>query len=159
MTSINLDDFFLEKINLKDKEHLLLIKKFEFDNDVRKYNYPHSGSFYNLVTSNGFTSDIFNSFFIIKYEDRIIGYLEIEKSKDVYLNYALLKEERGKGLGPKLLKELSDYLLNEYKDELTKIDIIVDNKNKPSIKATIKSGFEKIEDSNGFTTYRKSKIK
>ena len=155
MNNIKLDSFLLEKINLKNKEHLLLIKKFEFDNDVRKYNYPHHGSFYNLVTSNGYTDDIFNTFFVIKYEDRIIGYLEIEKSKDVYLNYAILKEERGKGLGPKVLKELSDYLLNEYRDSIDKIDILVDNKNKPSLKATIKSGFEEVENQNGFTTYRR----
>lgn len=155
MNNIKLDSFILEKMNLKDKDHLLLIKKFEFDNDVRKYNYPYSGSFYNLVTSNGYTDDIFNSFFVIKYEDRIIGYLEIEKSKEVYLNYALLKEERGKGLGPQVLKELSDYLLREYKNSIDKIDIIVDNKNKPSLKATIKSGFEEVENLNGFTTYRK----
>ena len=153
MKEIKLDDFLLEQINLKNKDHLLMIKQFEFDNIVRKYNYPHSGSFYNLIVNNGYSSTIFNNFYVIKYKEKIIGYLEIEKTKEVYFNYALLQKERGKGLGPKLLKQLSDYLLNNYSDYMDSVNIIVDNKNKASISATLKSGFDFVEESNGFSTF------
>ncbi len=157
MEYIRLKSFNLEKIDVKDIEHLRLIRKFDFDNLVRKYNYPHSGSFYNLVTNNGYSPSIFNNFYAIRHADDLIGYIEIEDSKDVFLNYALIKEARKKGYATEVLSELSDYLLENFSDKLDSVYTIIDNKNKASINTSIRSGFSLMEKSNGFTTFVKKK--
>lgn len=154
---IKLESFDLEKINIKNIEHLKLIKEFEFDNLVRKYNYPYSGSFYNLVVSNGYSPTIFNNFYAIRHKERLIGYIEIEDSKNIYLNYALLKKERKKGYATKVLKELSNYLLTNYRSKLDSVYTIIKKKNKESINTSIRSGFIFLEESNGFNTYVKKK--
>lgn len=153
MTKIILENFELEKIDLTNKEHLQLIRRFDNDYLVKKYLYPYKDSFYDLVTESFDSQTIFNSFYVINYENRAIGYVEIENMKDTYLNYALLKEERKKGLASKFLKELSKYLLENYKEFVNSVNTIIRNSNNDSIKASINSGFILTEDKDGFVTY------
>lgn len=153
MDKIYLRNFILEKFDLNNEKHLELIKKFDSDKTVKKYIFPNDESFYDLVTSISNSNTIFNSFYVIYYEDRIIGYVEIENMKDTYLNCALLKEERTKGIGTKFLNEIALYLLLNYKDKVDSVNAMIESSNKASINATKKSGFTFIESDNELEKY------
>ena len=155
---INLDNFHLEKMDITNDEHLALIRKFDNDSLIKEYLYPYKDSFYDLVVNNYNSSSIFNSFFVIHYEERIIGYIEIEKQKDVFLNYAFLEDERKKGLASSFLKELSNYLLENYKNNVESVNGIIRNDNTASIHACKKAGFSLVKKEARFNTYRKNLV-
>lgn len=152
---IVLNNFILEKINLTNNEHLSLINKFEYDSDVKKYLFPYYSSFYEMVEKNAIGTDIFNNSYIIYYEDRIVGYIELENINNVSLNYALLRKERHKGIITKLIDELSDYLLDNEK--VKSVKAIIRNGNKASLSAISKSKFEFVENKNDFSTYERKR--
>lgn len=150
MNEIVLPSFKLEKFDVTKSEHLMLIKRFEFDSDVKKRLYPYKDSFYDLITDNIKSSTIFHSFYVIWFEERIIGYTEIESPRKTFINAAFLKEERSKGFGTRFLRELADYLLANYQEQIESVNTIVHSDNIGSIKNCLKSGFTQVpyKDSN-----------
>ena len=71
----------------------------------------------------------------------MIGYVFISKiiKYDIYLEYSILKEYRGKGLGKLLLSEISNYLIDNYNIKSIMLDI--DPSNVPSIMTAVSCGY------------------
>ena len=153
---IVLEDFTLIKIDRTNDIHNRFIKEVDMDTDIKKYLYPYNNSLDDFIDTRYSGIDIFNNFYVITYENRIIGYMEIESFKEVKLNYALLKDERGKGLGSLLIRELTNYILSNYPDVIS-VNTIIRNENKSSIHASIKGGLDFIDSKDGFTTYGKKR--
>ena len=153
---IILDNFILIKLDRTNDTHIDFIKKIDNDSDIKKYLYPYNATFDDFIDSRVAGFDIFNNFYIVYYENRIIGYIEIENYKNVFINCALLKNERNKGFGSKILSELTSYILSNYPNVLS-VNTIIRNENQASIHATMKSGFEFIENKDGFSTYGKKR--
>ncbi len=156
MQTIILDNFVLEKLDLTNNQHLNLISAFDRDETVKKYLYPYKKSFYDLVSKGVSGSDIFHNFYVIRKDNKIVGYIQIEAPGETYLRAALLKEERQKGIISELLKELSKYLLTNYK-EVNSINAIIRNTNLASINAVKKAGFINSDSDNEFETYTKTR--
>lgn len=154
---IKLENFILEKIDIRNPKHINLIKQFDNDALVKKYLYPYKESFYDMVLDNDMSDFLFNSFYIINYQDRIVGYVEIKNIKDVDINYALLKSERNRGIATLFLKELSSYLLKECQDQIMSVNTIIRKENIPSINASKKAMFKLYKEDSKFETYRKTK--
>ena len=155
MKKIILEDFILIQIDMTNDRHIKFIKEINNDDLIKKYLFPYNESLEDFIDSKVSGVDIFNNFYIIYYENREVGYIEIENMKNVSLNYALLSSERGNGLDSKLLKELSKYILDNYSDQIESVNTIIRNENEASIHASIKGGFDFIETKDGFTTYSK----
>lgn len=153
---IVLKDFRLIKIDRTNDAHINFIKEVDRDSDIKKYLFPYNDSFEDFMDTRFSGNDIFNNFFVIIYDNRIIGYIEIESFKEVKLNCALLRSERSKGLGSLLTRELIDYILVNYPNVLS-VNTLIRNENKASIQAAINSGLEFIETKDGFTTYGKKR--
>lgn len=155
MKQINLKNFTLKQVNLSDKNHLEIIESFNNDDLVKKYIFPHKSSFYELVWEYVDTPDIFNTFYLIYHLEKPIGYVEVESSKNVYLNYALLNSERNKGYASLFLKELSDFLI-DYKNVIS-VEALVKKDNIASIKVLKNAGLIKTGEDNNFIMYKKTK--
>lgn len=153
---INLKNFRLEQMNITKKEHLELIKEFERDDLVKKYLFPYKESFCDMVSENDYSYKVFHTFFVVYFQDKPIGYVEIESPNNTYLNYALLRSERKKGYASMLLKELSLYLLENY-EEVKSVNAIIRKNNLDSINVVKKAGLSKIEEDSSFETYRKNR--
>ena len=153
---INLPNFRLEEIDTNNEEHFNLIKAFDRDELAKKYLFPYKPSFYDLVNESISTDNIFNTFYIIYFKNRPIGYVEIESPNTTYLNYALLHSERKKGYASMFLRELSIYLLENYK-EVNSVNAIIRKNNSNSINAVKRAGLSKIEEDSKFETYRKNR--
>ena len=152
MKVINLKSFRLEEIDITKQEHLDMIKEFDNDSSVKQYLYPYKDSFYDLVCDAIKTDDIFRTFYAIYTENRIIGYMEIGNSKSTNLNSALIKSERNKGYSKLLLKELSNYLLENY-SSVNSVNTIIRKDNKNSISTVESAGLVKTEEDSKFVTY------
>lgn len=156
MNEIYLPSFMLEKMSLTNQKHLELIKKLDNDDLVKKYLFPYKSSFYDLVTENIESFTFFHNFYVIYLKEKIIGYVEIETPKKTYLNYAILKEERNKGYALLFLREIADYILNTYQQEVESVNTIIRKTNQASIQASLKSGFVLLEDNDpNFETFTK----
>ena len=87
---------------------------------------------------------VFDSAFVVLDGDCPIGYLYISNSRgdEVFLEYALLKEYRGKGYASTLIDEVTDYLFEEFNIRSIRLDI--DPSNKSSMNVAGACGY--IED-------------
>ena len=75
-----------------------------------------------------------------------IGYLYISSliRDEVFLEYAVLKEYRGKGYGSTIIRETSDYLFENHNIRSIRLDIDPSNKN--SINAAEACGYTVDEE-------------
>ena len=158
---IELPSFILEKMNITNSKHLQVIKEFDRDYIVKKYLYPYKDSFYDLVSNDLNSPTVFNTFYIIylKENNKPIGYTEIGRPKNTYINAAFLNQERA-GYVTKFLSELSLYLINNCSDEIETINTIVHRENLASRKNCLNSGFIEVETENPkFVAYVKENSK
>lgn len=158
MNKIILPSFELDKFDIRKREHLELVKKFDRDESVKKYLFPYKDSFYDLITNSVNGDEIFNNFYVINYENRIIGYIEIENKKKTFLNSAIFYNERKKGYSTLLLKEISDYLLINYPEDVDSVNVIFRTSNSGSVSVLKNSDFQKVENNDvNFETYTKGR--
>ena len=75
--------------------------------------------------------NIFQSAFVVLDGDVPLGYLYISSNlnDEVFLEYSILKDFRGKGYGKKLLNEISDYLFVNHNIRSIRADVDPSNKN------------------------------
>lgn len=84
-----------------------------------------------LDTSIYSKENVFQSAFVVLDDEVPIGYLYISSNKndEVFLEYSLLKDFRGKGYGKRLLNEISDYLFINHNIRSIRADVDPSNKN------------------------------
>lgn len=146
MKKIKLDDFSLEEFDENNKEHLLMIQKLDFDFLINKYlimeddSYKDIIDYYRLFNND----DIYNKAYLIRLlsSNELIGTLELDGPKDnLYINYSILKEYRNKGLGTRIMRELTIKLLKEIQS----ICLLIKEDNVASKNLALSVGFKRIE--------------
>lgn len=140
--NIQLENIMLsiyDESNIKQDE---VLNKFEGES---KSNYIHDikERIKNSVNKKSFPFDIG---YFISVNNEIVGYIFISKniSDEVFLEYSVLKEKRGKGYAKIILSEVSNYLMNEYNIKCLVLDI--DPSNIASIKTALNAGYELDEE-------------
>lgn len=144
---IELEKFKLVSYDSKNETHRNCKYKFLKDEQFVKF----FGQFF-IKNSDEYFSDSneleIKKVYFIEEEEKIIGlvrFFDIKESGIVDLQYAVNPEYRGLGYGNILLKEVTEYLLNNNK--LIRLDI--DKNNLNSIKCAIRNNYEedkKIDD-------------
>lgn len=135
--------------------HLNLINIFERDYLVKKYLFPYKESFYDLVNESVKSDKIFHKFYIIKFNNKPIGYVEIESPNTTYLNYALIRSERKKGYATMFIKDITEYLLKQ--EEVNSVNAIIRKNNIDSINVFKRLEFDKVLEDSNFETYKKTR--
>ena len=89
---------------------------------------------------------IYQSAFVVEDLGTPVGYLFISSMvrDEVFLEYAVLKEERGKGYGSDIVRETTDYLFQNHNIRSIRLDIDPSNKN--SINAAEAAGYSVDEE-------------
>ena len=84
-----------------------------------------------LEESKDNNKSIYQSAFVVEDLGIPIGYLYISRMirDEVFLEYAVLKEYRGKGYGSSIIRETSDYLFENHNIKAIRLDIDPSNKN------------------------------
>ena len=129
IVNIKLDS--LELVRYNDKYCGL---KDEFENGKSHSNYIHYiGD--RLEKSKDNMDSLFESAFVVLDENEDIGYLYISnvRNDEVFLEYAILDEFRGMGYASSLIREISDYLFEEYNIRSIRLDIDPSNKNSMNV--------------------------
>ena len=96
----------------------------------------------------------FNHSYLVKYQNEYVGYIRLEDLKfngSLNIEWAVSKEYQNKKLATKIVKSISDYLLNNLKD-VVKIKGVIERSNYPSRKVALNSGFIE-EDRDDFYIY------
>lgn len=140
---IDLFTFSLECFDESKKEHIHLIQEFSGDSSST---FIHSIE-ERLLQNNHVKSFPFNTGFVISsYAGSALGYLFISSIShdEVFLEYSILKENRGKGIGKLCLQEVTDYLFEHYNLRGIKLDI--DPSNAPSTKIAMECGYYPDEE-------------
>lgn len=136
----------LEKITLciydNSEEHNNIL--LEFDGDSKsKYIHEIKERIKNTVNQRNIP---FESGFLIKIDNQIIGYMFISKKRndEVFLEYSILKKYRGKKYSTLILNEVSNYLMNEH--NIRSIALDIDPSNLSSIRSALSAGYEIDEE-------------
>lgn len=139
---IELNNIVLSSYNEEDIKHNNLISKFLNNSSS---NYVHDID-RRLMDNKRKNDSIFDKGYIVSLNNNLIGYIFISKliKDDIYLEYSILKEYRGKGLGKMLLSEISNYLMDNYNIKSIVLDI--DPSNIPSIMTAVSCGYMVDED-------------
>ena len=118
----------LKLTSYKEQEHSFL--KEELENGKSSSNYIHQiGE--RLESSKDNDKNIYQKAFIILDENTPIGYLFISSmiNDEVFLEYAILKEFRGMGYASDIVREVTQYLFENYNLKSIRLDIDPSNKN------------------------------
>lgn len=140
MKKIVLTNFILESFDYNNMDHINIIKEFDNDIEIQKYIIASSNSFSEIIDYYKLynTESIYNKLYLVRlYTGKIIGSVELDGDKNVYINYSIIKKYRGNGYCLNLLKEITKYLLNE----IQKIFLLIKNDNVASKKLALKAGY------------------
>lgn len=128
------------------------VRKFRFakelknDRDIRKYLYKNIDE--SLVLSQDLESLECGESYIIAEKDKLIGYIRLadydDTNNSLELHYAVHPSFRDKGYGKKILTEVSNYILEKYKN-VSSIDLYISEFNIGSIRCAQEAGFKFIE--------------
>lgn len=94
-----------------------------------------------------------NKAYIIEEADNVLGMIRIFKKTfngELTLQYAVSKEYRNQGYGKKILKEISNYFINNK--DISCIKLNIDKNNLGSIECAKKVGYENSNDT--YVKYR-----
>lgn len=134
---INLNNIKLSSYDDNNSKHKNLLIEFEGES---KSKYIQDIGI-RLISSNDKKSDIFDKGFIVSMNDKLFGYVFISKKikDDIFLEYSIIKDCRGKGLGKVLLEEVSDYLMSNY--NIKSITLDIDPSNVASVMTALSCGY------------------
>lgn len=119
--------------------------KEDFDAGASHSNYIHQiGE--RLETSKNNNRSIYQSAFVVEDLGTPVGYVFISSmiQDEVFLEYAVLKDQRGKGYGRDIISETTDYLFQNHNIKSIRLDI--DPSNKQSINAAEACGYTADEE-------------
>ena len=133
----------LSLVRYNEENHKLLLEDFEKGESVSDFIHQIGQR---LESSKTNLKTVFQSAFVVEDNNTPIGYLYISpmQKDEVFIEYAVLKEYRGKGYGRKIIEEVSDYLFSFHNIENVKLDISPSNKN--SMFVAESCGFEMDEE-------------
>lgn len=134
---LELDNITLLLYDISDKKHNELLNDFE-GNSKSQYIHNISDRIKNSKNNKNFP---FNTGFFVLLNDNIVGYIFISNcvSDEVFLEYSILKEYRGRKYGQIILNDVSNYLMDNY--NIKSISLDIDPSNIPSIKTALNCGY------------------
>lgn len=135
-----------EKIKLvnfdKDNiEHVLFLKNLINDETIKS---RFQGLLPNLMKN---SKEIFNKGFFLSFKNELVGYIDFSSfntEEAVYFRGAISQEHRGKKLGKKMLKDISNYTFENY-PYVKFIKLKIEKDNISSIKVALSNGFYNID--------------
>ena len=94
--------------------------------------------------------------YIISNQRNHIGFISLPDLREgiLTLEYGVHPAFRHKGYGTKILKEVSDYFLEE-RNFVEKVELCIDSENIYSQKAALSAGFKQLNDYTGMRDYEK----
>lgn len=139
---INLENFCLSPFNSENFSHVSLLNQF---NGESKSNFISMIDSRLRLNSKSKSFPFRMAFVVSDFSDDLLGYVFISsiRQDEVYLEYSLLKEQRGKGYGSLLLKEVTNYLFENY--NIRNIALDIDVSNEASVNTAIRSGYYEDE--------------
>lgn len=139
--NIQLESLFLTRYN--PEKHLPLKQELETGESSSEFIHQIGER---LESSKDNDRSIYTSAFVVEDLGTPIGYLYISSMvrDEVFLEYAVLKEERGKGYGSDIIRETTDYLFKNHNIRSIRLDIDPSNKN--SINAAEACGYSVDEE-------------
>lgn len=139
--NIQLESLFLTRYN--PEKHLSLKQELETGESSSEFIHQIGER---LESSKDNDRSIYTSAFVVEDLGTPIGYLYISSMvrDEVFLEYAVLKEERGKGYGSDIVRETTDYLFKNHNIRSIRLDIDPSNKN--SINAAEACGYSVDEE-------------
>lgn len=140
------------RLSRYDEETHLKLKD-DLENGPSVSNYIHQvGS--RLEGSKDNNRTIYQSAFVALDGELAIGYLYISsmKNDEVFLEYTVLKEHRGRGYAKRIVNETTEYLFENHNIRSIRLDI--DPSNRKSISVAEACGFFADEDEYGLRNYQ-----
>ena len=139
---INLEQLCLETFDKKNDKHLWLFYQFKENSKSNFISMIDS----RLELNHKSKSFPFNTAFVVSLPSgELLGYLFISNihQDEVYLEYSLLEEQRGKKYGTLLLRVVTDYLFLNY--NIKDIALDIDVSNEASMKTAMSCGYYEDE--------------
>ena len=137
------DKIELVEFNKDNVEHIKYFKKLRDDKSI---SIRFQGLFPYLLRKG---DTIFNRGFFLSYQNELVGYIDIgefhEEEEAVYFRGAIDNEHRGKSLGKKMLKDVTEYVCNNY-SYVKYIKLKIHKDNKPSINVALSNGYKQVSD-------------
>lgn len=137
------DKIQLVTFDQNNKEHIKYLKKLLHDESIVK---RFQGILPYLLRNK---DDIFNRGFFLSYKEELVGYVDIsefhEDEEAVYFRGAIDEEHRGKSLGKKMLKDISDYVFFNY-THVKFIKLKIHKDNIASINVAKSNGYQIVND-------------
>lgn len=123
----------------KDQEHLLYV----LNNDADFLKYVTKKVLERLKDNINQEKIMFNHSYLVKYQGEYVGYIRLEDLKingTLNIEWAISPEYRNQNLATKIVKTISDYLLNNLQ-EVIKVRGVIERRNYASKKVALNSGF------------------
>lgn len=139
---IKLETLSLVSFLCSDIEHYLFREELARDVKVKEYLRNIKGRLQELPEEVKALQD--NASYIVKDDKKLIGYVHLEsitKFRSLELHYAVHPNYRGNGYGVKLLKEVSNYIL-ENKSDVETLQLSIHPRNKESRGCAVKAGYQ-----------------
>lgn len=144
MAVISLETLKLTTFDKTNKEHIIFLKELLKDKTILK---RFQGLSVGLIHPNS-NSFLNNGYYILD-NDTLIGYLHISnfnsEEKSVYLRSAITSTKRNSGYGKRLLKEITNYLFQNY-PFIANIRLVIASDNKPSLNIASSCGYTWLKD-------------
>jgi len=158
---IELNNIILSSYDKNNENHREILLEFIGSS---KSNYIHDIE-RRLQVDFSLDGNIFDKWFLVSVNDEWVGYVFISKiiRDDVYLEYSIIKDYRGKKLGKLILNEVSDYLIDNY--NIKSINLDIDPSNVSSVMTAVSCGYVADEEEyiqrnmNGKILYRMDNYK
>ena len=137
---MQLKTFDLESYIDIDNSHSSVINKLEEDKDATVF-LGNLTSYINRILRRKEDEILYNDVYIAYYKKEPIGFISITHYNDIYeVASGIIKEERGKQLGAKLLEEFTQKTF-ETLPKIDKLTLIIKKENTKAIKTAISVGY------------------
>ncbi|MBQ8681637.1 MAG: GNAT family N-acetyltransferase [Bacilli bacterium] len=137
--NIKLDSFCLNTYDEYNQLHRNLVEEFKGISSSKYVSQIEN----RLILNNKQKSFPFDTGFIISLnsDDDLVGYIFISsiRNDEVYLEYSILNNKKKMGYGKLVLKELTEYLFENF--NIRDIALDIDVSNVPSVKTAISCGY------------------
>ncbi|MBE6147271.1 MAG: GNAT family N-acetyltransferase [Firmicutes bacterium] len=153
---ILLPHFKLEKIDFFSENHISYIQELIYDEDVQKY-LPYFRNGIYISRSMG----LLNTHYVVFQGEKRIGYVFLtapfkeKDDKNAEIRYIVDPNFRNQGLGKMIIKESSDYILDN--EEIDNLRAFIDPENIGSRKIIEYAGFEETDENCDGIGYTKPK--
>lgn len=141
MIIMKMDTLYLVSFDKDNKQHLEFVMELLHDETIKE---RFQGIF---TTLSNISDDIYDSAYLVKDGNELIGYIDISNLDDdgaIYLREAVSEKHRGNCYGSRILKEVTKFLFNNV-GEVERIKLRIASDNISSLKTADACGYKWLE--------------